>query len=91
MAELMKELLKYIRIAEYSLSEEGQKKMDKAKANIKEELADIYCTVDQLKIMFGAEEIDKIVDEKIDRAVQRLQENKAKQNDRFFNSLSPFY
>lgn len=78
MSELMKSLLKYIRVAEYSLTEEGQKKIEKAKENIKEEIADIYCTVDQLKIMFGADEIDKIVDEKIERASKILAELKNK-------------
>lgn len=76
MTELMKELLKYIRVAEYSLTEEGRQKIEKAKANIKEEIADIYCTVDQLKIMFGAEEIDQIVNQKIDRAYEILNKNK---------------
>lgn len=76
MSELMKELLKYIRVADYALTEEGRKKIDKAKENIKEEIADIYCTIDQLKIMFGAEDIDRIVNEKIDRSYERLNKNK---------------
>ena len=76
MSELMKELLKYIRVAEYSLTEEGQKKIEEAKQNIKEEIADIYCTIDQLKIMFGADEIDSIVNRKIERGYERLNKNK---------------
>lgn len=76
MSELMHVLLKYIRVAEYELSEEGRAKIAKAKASIEEELADIYCTLDQLKIMFGAERIDEIIDEKIERAYKRLEENK---------------
>ena len=78
MSELMKELLKYIRVAEYALTDEGRAKIEKAKQAIKEEIADIYCTVDQLKIMFGADEIDKIVDEKIARSTKILKELKAK-------------
>lgn len=76
MSELMQALLKYIRVAEYSLSEEGRTKIAKAKASIQEELADIYCTVDQLKIMFGVDEIDKIINQKVERAYKRLEENK---------------
>ncbi len=80
MSELMKELLKYIRVSEYSLSNDGKNRIELAKQNIKEELADIYCTVDQLKIMFGSKEIDEIINQKIERGYERLNKNKQTKN-----------
>lgn len=49
-------------------------------AHIKEELADIIVCAEQLRYLLGADEIDSIVDSKLDRQLERIA--KEKQNER---------
>lgn len=68
MAELTKELckLKRVSISKYKTEEVVQ--------NIKEELADVLNMTEQLKLMFGEDEVEKIRDEKILRTLKRLED-----------------
>lgn len=42
--------------------------------NVKEEVADVLIMARQLRILLGAEGIDRIVDEKLNRQIQRIKE-----------------
>lgn len=44
-----------------------------AYANVKEEVADIIVVAKQLRYLLGADEIDKIISEKLDRQIQRIE------------------
>ncbi len=40
--------------------------------NVKEELADVLIMARQLRVMLGAEDIDRIIGEKLDRQIERI-------------------
>ena len=42
--------------------------------NVKEELADVLIMARQLRVMLGAEDIDRIIGEKLDRQIERIAE-----------------
>lgn len=42
--------------------------------NVKEEVADVLIMARQLRILLGADDIDRIVDEKLTRQLQRIKE-----------------
>ena len=65
-SELTKELCKLQRYGGYC----GD--TDEIKANIISEIADVSNTIDQMALIFGREEVEKIRDEKISRALKRL-------------------
>ena len=44
--------------------------------NLKEETADVLFMARQLRLLYGADEIDKIIDEKIERQLGRIREEK---------------
>ena len=69
MSELTKALCKYLRFGKDKLTQDLE-------YNIKEEIADVYNMVNQLKMMFGNEEIMKIADEKINRTLNKIKEKK---------------
>lgn len=69
MSELTKALCKYLRFKKHGISEE-------LNFNIKEEIADVFNMLNQLKMVFGEEEIMKIADEKIERTLKKLSEKK---------------
>lgn len=87
MSELTQALLKH-RIASNKLAKmlgaESRKsicayvkKDADAYANVKEEIADVQIMLEQLKILFnGGEKTEKIMQEKIDRTLQRIEEEK---------------
>lgn len=68
MAELTKELCKLKRVAV------SKYKTEEVIKNIQEELADVLNMVDQLKLIFGEDEVERIRDEKIERTLKRLQD-----------------
>lgn len=45
-----------------------------AYANVKEEVADIIVVAKQLRYLLGADEIDRIISEKLDRQIQRIKD-----------------
>ena len=45
-----------------------------AYANVKEEVADIIVVAMQLRYLLGADEIDSIISEKLDRQIQRIKD-----------------
>ena len=67
MSELTKELCKFYRAGEMSSSEE-------LKNHIREEIADTLNMAEQMQFLFGAEEVDKIRDYKIERTRKILDE-----------------
>lgn len=64
MSELTKELCKYKRNSNGEVSKEVIE-------NIKEEIADVLNTAEQLEYFFGEEEIEKIRQQKIDRTIKK--------------------
>jgi len=64
MSELTKELCKYQRKSNGYISKEV---ID----NIKEEIADVLNTAEQLEYFFGEEEIEEIRQKKIDRTIKK--------------------
>lgn len=46
-------------------------------ANLKEEVADVLIMARQLRIALGAAEIDKIIDKKLDRQIERMKDEAA--------------
>ena len=72
MSELTKELCKFVnnKNVDETISE---KNMD----NISEEIADVYIMLEQMLIYFGnKEDVEKIINEKIERTKKRLLEEK---------------
>jgi uncharacterized glyoxalase superfamily protein PhnB len=69
MSELTKELCKYRR-KDFHKGKElpGRAEIE---GHIREEIADVYNCIDQLREIFGAEEIDKIRDAKLKRGYER--------------------
>jgi NTP pyrophosphatase (non-canonical NTP hydrolase) len=46
--------------------------------NVKEEVADVLIMARQLRVMLGAEDIDRIIGEKLDRQIERIAEEDKK-------------
>lgn len=44
--------------------------------NLKEEVADVFFMVRQLRLLYGSDEIDRIIDEKIERQLSRIRAEK---------------
>jgi NTP pyrophosphatase (non-canonical NTP hydrolase) len=62
MSELTKELCKL---------ERSDQNSEEVKAHIREELADVYNTIEQMMMIYGREEILAIRDAKLERAVKK--------------------
>ena len=73
MSELTKALCKYKR----SLEILGDK--EKALNNLKEEIADVLNVTEQLELIYGTDEIEKIRKEKIERTLKKAQGEKCKE------------
>lgn len=69
MSELSKELCKYIR--NYK-SDNTPRKIEETERNIREEIADVLNCVEPLMDVFGAEEIERVRDEKLQRGMERM-------------------
>ena len=67
MSELTKELCKYIRYSKFESSPELKQKLKDTKANIIEEIADVFNTLEQLEHIFGEQEVEKIRKSKMKR------------------------
>lgn len=75
MSELTKELIKYIRYENYNAkfqSEENLQKLDKIKKNIIEECADVLICASQIRHIFGEEQVDEIMESKIQRGNDKV-------------------
>lgn len=70
MSELIKELCKYERY------KDDKEKVEQILANIKEEIADVLNTVEQLSYYFGQEEVEVIRNQKIERALKKVWNSK---------------
>lgn len=53
-------------------------------ANVKEELADVLIMARQLRVMLGADDIDRIIGEKLDRQMQRIEDETKAEMERIF-------
>lgn len=69
MSELTKALCKYMRFKKHGID-------DELDYNIKEEIADVYNMINQLKMIFGEDEIEKIADMKIERTLKKIADKK---------------
>lgn len=76
MSELIKELCKKIRLERDDFSENNEEKLAKTIENVKEEIADVLNMAEQLEFFYGAEEIEKIREEKMKRTFELLGEVK---------------
>ena len=76
MSELIKELCKKIRLERDDFSENNEEKLAKTIKNVKEEIADVLNMAEQLEFFYGAEEIEKIREEKMKRTFELLGEVK---------------
>jgi len=70
MAELTKALCKYKRLQKFD--EKDVEKINSNLENIKEEVADVLNTVEQLLYMFGCDEINDIRKQKVSRAMKKI-------------------
>ena len=75
MSELTKELCKKIRLEKDDFCEKDNEKLKKTIKNIKEEIADVLNMAEQLEFYYGADEIEKIREEKIERTFKLLKGN----------------
>lgn len=50
-------------------------------ANVKEELADVLIMARQLRVMLGSEDIDEIINQKLDRQIERIHDETAPSAD----------
>ena len=71
-SELTKAICKYKRTREIT----GNK--EEALYNLKEEIADVLNVVEQLEYVYGAEEIEKIRKQKIERTLKKIKEGQCK-------------
>ena len=74
MSELTKELCKIMRYSRNEPSEENDKKLAKIKENIIEETADVLICASQIKRIVGSEEVEKVMDFKIQRGRKMVDE-----------------
>ena len=74
MSELTKALCKYMRFNKENAP-------DEVKENIKEEIADVLNTVEQMQLIFGEKEIEKIRQEKIERTKTKIKKLRETKND----------
>lgn len=74
MSELTKELCKYFRAKGDSV------KLEKVKENIIEETADVLTIAETLRLMFGEEQVDEMMERKILRGQERCEEKLNKNN-----------
>ncbi|MCL2280724.1 hypothetical protein FWC31_02455 [Candidatus Saccharibacteria bacterium] len=72
MSELQKELCKYLRRTENS-GEYTKEEIEETISNIQEEIADVLIIVTQMRSIFGADEVDKMIDRKLQRGAERLE------------------
>ena len=54
---------------------------DERIANVKEELADVLIMARQLRVMLGSDDVDKIINQKLDRQIERIADEKAQSAD----------
>ncbi len=73
MSELTKELCKLIRFQKRPKSEENNKAIEKIKKNIVEETADVLNCAEQVRRIFGEEEVDEIRKDKLEKTIRRLE------------------
>lgn len=67
MSELTKELCKFMRYSRNDKSDENDKKLEDIKKNIIEETADVIICASQIKRLFGDDEVEKVMNYKIER------------------------
>ena len=72
MSELIKAICKHRRVTDLS----GDK--EKALSNLKEEIADVLNMSEQLELVYGIEDIEKIRKEKIERTLKKTEGEKCK-------------
>ncbi len=67
MSELTKALCKYLRYNDRNIGGVSDEKRVKAKEDVIEECADVIICAEQIKRIFGKDEVEKIMDYKIQR------------------------
>ena len=83
MSELTKELCKLMRLrARYAGdydAKEISKKFDDTRKNIQEEIADVLNCIEPLAVMFGHDEVERIREEKVRKAMKKIETAEAEQ------------
>lgn len=77
MSELTKEICKYIRIMHSDDFENLKEKWVQVRKNIIEETADVLICANQLALMYGRDEVERIEHEKVKRASKLFKDNNA--------------
>lgn len=77
MSELTKEICKYIRFTKDRQEDNSVGRIKEIEKDLKSEIADVANCIEQLKLMFGNDEIEQIRLEKIERTMQKLSKIKA--------------
>lgn len=73
MSELTKEICKYMRVKQFD--SENVKKLEEVRQNIVEETADVLNFLEQMQMIFGEEEVDRLRQQKIERTLNKLKNN----------------
>ena len=81
MSELTKEICKLIRYTNDKQIGGGEEKIKQIKADLQGEIADVLNCVDQLRCLFGKEQIDAIRAQKITRTVAKVEQLKKQEGD----------
>ena len=68
MSELTKELCKYMRLVRDEGVDDAHEKLKQTKLNIIEETADVLNCAEQIALMFGEDEVNKVRKERVKRA-----------------------
>lgn len=77
MSELTKALCKYKRLTKNGMAIDINKK--EVLENIKEEIADVYLTINQMDILFvDGDELRDIIAQKIERNIKRIEKDRIK-------------
>lgn len=71
-SELNKEIMKYLRYSRFEQTPEVTQKLADIKVDLIQEVADALNCVEQVKFLVGAEEVEKIRKQKIERTFQRM-------------------
>lgn len=79
-SELIKEIMKFIRFSNDIQPENKQQKLKQIEQDLKSEIADALNCVEQMKFLFGEEEIEAIRKQKIERTFKKIEDMKNKKN-----------
>lgn len=78
MSELTKELMKYMRAVNSEDSDDKQDRINKVVKDLQSEIADVINCAEQMRLIFGKDEVDEIRKQKIQRTNNKIKEAESK-------------